>query len=406
MKILYITMDPLENNSSANIRNRGLITGLKMKGHKVDTLSLGLNKNSVNFDNSIIDLDCLVDKRYFIKANYFYNKLRTNKKNVDEKETLNNKFSFNKKFRKRLKDTIKTILEKICIYDVQKINVKNVKNVPINIETYNLIISSSDPKSAHLIAKEILKSSKKKIRWIQYWGDPMYDDITTKKGAVKSCLLKFTERQLLKKADGVVYTSPFTLEKQRKLFKGQRYKMTYTVQACIPIHEKEKKRNNKIMLGYFGDYNEAIRNICPLYHAVHALGVNLMVCGSGSPKIESKNIQYIEKVSYGEAKKLESSVDILVCVCNKNGTQIPGKIYYESAYSKPFIIIVDGNNKNRMKRYFEQFHRYIICENTKDDIRKAIRKAIDEIDQKKKYQIPNKMKAQVVAQAVLKLGVL
>jgi len=40
LKILYITLDPIESTSSATMRNKGIINGFKKNGHSVDILTM------------------------------------------------------------------------------------------------------------------------------------------------------------------------------------------------------------------------------------------------------------------------------------------------------------------------------------------------------------------------------
>lgn len=393
MKILFITMDALETNSSANIRNIGLLNGLSKLGYQIDTLSLEQNSQSINYDNSLVLEKGILRNRYYFPPNFLYNKWRTQKKNPSK--------STNKNSISRIKIIIKEFCNKISIYDLQKINVVNVKKAGIDVTDYKVIISSSDPKSAHLIVRELLKSIKRKICWIQYWGDPMYDDITIDKNIWKRFLLKYEESSLLKAADRVIYTSPFTLEKQKKLYPSQKEKMAYAVQACPDLKKVEREIHNHIIIGYFGNYSKDIRDIQPLCQIVNKMGMELIVCGYGDSKIDGKHIIYYNRLEYQKVKELEYLVDIIVCVCNKRGTQIPGKIYYNSGYQKPVIVVLDGEYKGEMRSFFESFQRYILCENTENEIKKAIEEAMEEIHLKKQYKIPKEMEASYVAKTVL-----
>ena len=62
MQILYITTLALESNNPANMANIALINGLVSLGHKVDTLSMGIDENSKTFDPTI-NLD-IISKDY------------------------------------------------------------------------------------------------------------------------------------------------------------------------------------------------------------------------------------------------------------------------------------------------------------------------------------------------------
>ena len=76
-----------------------------------------------------------------------------------------------------------------------------------------------------------------------------------------------------------------------------------------------------------------------------------------------------------ELKPIEDKTNVLVFLCNRKGGQIPGKIYQYSATYKTILFILDGTDEEKkvLKSYFEQFNRYIFCENTVEDIECAIK---------------------------------
>ena len=249
---------------------------------------------------------------------------------------------------------------------------------------YDIIISASDPKSSHLIVEKIfMKNSSIKAKWVQYWGDPMFNDITRKRDW-RDSLVKYTEKKLLQEADKIVYASPLTLKIQKDTYPYFARKMDYANQVFLNIistGNKPKSRGlNKIQFGYFGTYYSKYRNIICLYNAALHSEYNLNICGPSDLKLEStNNIKVYGMVPYNEATRMEENSDILVTICNSSGTQIPGKIYYCSGYNKPIIVILDGEHKEELKDYFETFNRYILCDNDSDSILKAFEIATNEL---------------------------
>ena len=63
---------------------------------------------------------------------------------------------------------------------------------------------------------------------------------------------------------------------------------------------------------------------------------------------------------------------MLITVCNLRGTQIPGKVYYAAASQKHMLVILDGDEKDKLKAYVDSFGRYITCENNLESIQKAL----------------------------------
>ncbi len=408
MKILFITMDSLEVNCSANIRNRGVIYGLLAQGHKVDTCSLEKNKKSIRYDESVTELDGILNYRFFVTPNPWYERFRARKKGSElSKDVFADKKTKIQtgRLKRWCRAQIKNVFSILNLYDMQKVNVRQIRNLKIDVSAYDVILSSSDPKSAHLFGYEMWKRAGGGIPWVQYWGDPMYDDITASCGHIKKARMKREEKRLLEKASVVVYTSPFTLKKQQQLYPNEKSKMCYTVQACMEAEDglaAKKEKRADITIGYFGDYHSRVRNLSNLFQAADSFRVPLVVCGSGEDKMESPFIEYYPRLDSKEMKKMEEQADVIVCVCNRRGTQIPGKIYYESGRQKPIIIIVDGEYQEQMKQFFYSFGRYIVCENRVQAIQKAMIQAKEEVKQGRHYAVPVEMQPVTVADKILK----
>ena len=87
-------------------------------------------------------------------------------------------------------------------------------------------------------------------------------------------------------------------------------------------------------------------------------------------------IHIYPRLSLKNLKPVEDNTSVLVFLCNLKGGQIPGKIYQYSATNKTILFILDGTEEEKklLKEYFKQFNRYIFCENTVEDISRAINK--------------------------------
>lgn len=407
MNILFISMFPLENNYSATIQNIGIIKGFHELGHHIDIMTMKPMRNSTSFDESINTIRNLIDTTYYIEPDSKYAVLMSKNKDLKIKENneLNATFSIFNNFKKKGRNIIKIIYNNIAIFDAQKTNVKHVLKLNVNYDKYDIIISCSDPKSSHLIAKKIYeKNSKIKAKWIQYWGDPMYNDITRKKDW-RNIFVKYHEKKLIQKADRVIYASPLTLKLQKETYPYLANKMDYASQVFIndrlekiDSHDSSKKN---ITFGYFGAYNTKIRNIMPLYKSELNENYILNICGSSDLKLSStERIRVFGILPYNEVTKMEQKMDVLVTLCNNTGTQIPGKIYYCSGYNKPIIIILDGEYKEELREYFESFNRYIICENDSNSIIKAFEEASSKL-QDEEYQTNTKLTAKYMGEKIL-----
>ena len=364
MKILFVSSAPLEYGSSSNMRNIALLKGFVDNGYKVYTLTPEPQKESALYDESICDIE--IEKKYFIPLGAIHSAV-TMKKNKKSK----------------IKNYIYNIVKKFKIYDFRSDLAK--REIKIE-EEFDIMISSSDPKSSHLIAEKLKRNNPNITKkWIQYWGDPFADDINNK-GYVPKWIIKKEEKRLISIADYVLYVSPFTQKKQQTLYMQQSEKMLF---LPIPYKEPiiyEKTNNMNRKLGYFGEYYTRNRNILPLYNVCNEKNeITLNISGNSDLELkETHNINIYKRLSVKEMRELEKTMDALICICNKNGTQIPGKVYHYSATNKPIIIILDGSERKKMKEYFDSFNRFIVCENDE----KSIKNVLDKLEEDNTEYVP------------------
>lgn len=178
-------------------------------------------------------------------------------------------------------------------------------------------------------------------------------------------------------AEHICYVSPLTLENQKKLYPESAHKMYW---APLPFYYKNDEQGSTVNkynnYGYFGDYAPASRDLAPFYAAAKNIGVNVNICGNPSNLFaQTDKITIYPRLQLGELKPIEDKTNVLVFLCNRKGGQIPGKIYQYSATYKTILFILDGTDEEKkvLKSYFEQFNRYIFCENTVEDIERAIK---------------------------------
>lgn len=353
MKILYVVSRAIEINTSASIRNYATINGLIENGHQVTLVSIEPDKNHPAYDNNL-RLES-VEKLYFklsgIQSVY--------------------KFGRGIKFLNKIKPYIYHILYGQDIYD----NLKGIIRYASEIVTldFDIVISSSDPKSSHLFVDHFLKKYSKKIPWIQIWGDPFADDITrSKKGSFK---VEKEERRLLKLADKIIYVSKITYECQKKKYPESQDKMFYIpipyARTRICAHEFPENYK-KIKICYCGDYNSRVRDIRPLYEAVKKLGLEMKICGMSDLVLKSdEHITVLPRQNSRIVQEIEDSSDLLIHLSNRRGTQIPGKIYQYISTDKTILFILDGNVE-ALKATFENYNRFIFSENKEEELEKVL----------------------------------
>ena len=352
MKVLFVTLFPLENNTSVTISNHGVLRGLHQLGHDVTILMPHASdiKVSIPYDVSMFRI-------VRIKGMPF-DQLRK----VPAKQTL--WYNIKRKFRKHF-----------GFLDFTRPYLKSVKSVSILNERFDLVISTSDPKTSHVFVGKMIKQGLSYDRWIQHWGDPMYGDIT-RSNSYPNWIIKYYERRIMKMANKVVYVSPFTANMLKAVHPQLSNRIDFVPLPCEEITEEPVVHfeSDVLRLVYLGDYSPSIRNILPLYEAVNDMeGVHLTIAGISSLKLENTDkVKVLPRIPQNECHQLEMSSDVSVTVCNLRGTQIPGKVYYAAASQKHMLVILDGDEKDKLKEYVDSYGRYITCDNNVESIQKAL----------------------------------
>ncbi len=172
--------------------------------------------------------------------------------------------------------------------------------------------------------------------------------------------------------------------------------MDYANQIANPTVDMPYENNrvdSQTKVGYFGAYNSNTRNIFPFYNWAINNDTTVYISGGSNIKLEStENVIVLNQLNFKEVRFKEMEMDILVCIANSKGSQIPGKIFYNASYQKPIIVVLDGENKQDLERFLISFDRYILCENTVESIESAITKAKEQIETKMNYKLNYKLK--------------
>lgn len=359
MRILIVTAYSLHLNTSGILQNLIIIDGLKRLGHNIDVLTTEISTTHEAYDDSLSLKD--IDNYYELKMPTIYSSLRTKKKQ--------------NKIVSYIKKIIKNIYNEVQVIDGYAVAANNLDALNITASKYDCVLSFSDPKSSHVIAQRFIeKYHLEALPWIQYWGDPLYYDISRKKKKFLEGLVKRTEYNLIKDATKVVYATPFTSSQQKRMFKVFADKIDYATQGYWKDYSVLEKANNETFtVGYFGSYSPNTRNIMPLYDAVTEMkDVCMKIGGSGLPLKSNNNVKIMGRLRHEDVRNAEQSCDLLICLLNSCGTQIPGKLYYYASINKPLLVIVDGENGQEMKEFLSHYNRYEFCNNDTQSIKNAI----------------------------------
>lgn len=374
MKVLVIVGDCLTVNSSANLCHLAYISGLVDCGYQVTIVS-------ADSDNYSHDRSMTIPsgtKNYFYDGITLYEKLSKKKSdNIPglsierESDIKNDTVSIRSKVINAIKSGI------ISLYGPHGVYSKIVKTAQKfrSDEEYDYVLSISTPPSGHLLAHNLLKARHIKAKhWIQIWEDPWFGDAYGFNGK-KSIFQE--EKRLLSFAEKVCYVSPLTMKNRQRLFPESADKMYW---QPLPYYYKNDTDNSvdydTNRYGYFGDYGPSSRDLSPFYKAAVECEIPVSICGNPNNLFSStKTVEIYPRLPLNELRPIEDKTNVLVFLCNRKGGQIPGKIYQYSATYKTILFILDGTDEEKqvLNEYFQKFNRYVFCENTVEDITRAIK---------------------------------
>ena len=255
------------------------------------------------------------------------------------------------------------------------------KRIPtrlFELENYTLV-SHSPSVDSILICKKILKENKIR-RYVQYWGDPYaLSLITPEEFYFKRIPDKWIEGTMHKSADKIVFGTKSLYDAEIKLFPKIKNKASFVEVSFNPESKDVQENNKRITIGYFGNYYSNIRNILPFYNAAkNILDADFIICGNSDLKLSSThNTKVLSRVSQNDVAKLESNIDIVICILNKRGVQIPGKVFYQTNTNKDILVVLDGPMKDEIKHELEESKRFLFCDNDECSITTALKGIIN-----------------------------
>lgn len=343
MDILFISLSPVDSIYSCSIRNQSLVKGLLELGHRVDFLTVA-NESGV-------------ERQLKLAPGPMYRIVEIDAVSVKKATTIKTRSlgCFG--------NIPRLFYHRFFLFEFIGKAVRRFEINQLNKRNYDVVISSSDPKASHMFAKHVLSQGLKYQRWIQYWGDPLAIDITNKT-IYPLWYKKRVEGKLLNAADKVVYTSPFTLSRQKEIFPSAAQKMVALPTPYFETKEYPTTKHSRYVVGYHGNYHSMYRDIGLLLAACENLGPDFELDLVGGTDLHLKSTANVNvHNATGDIESFEMRSDLLVVILNRRGTQIPGKVFHLAGSNKPILVIVDGEHKNELGSYIRGFKRYHVCDN-------------------------------------------
>lgn len=372
MNILVINGACLQTNSSANLCHLAYLQGLLDAGHEVTLLSA--DGRDYSLDKSMVIPPQI--KQYTYYGVSLYERLSLRKRATAAVETMataGDGMPSAGGLHRLIRYAKDFVLSLYGVHGIYSTFVRKAQKFRSNVE-YDYILSISTPVTSHLLAHNLIAAGHIRGKhWIQIWEDPWYSDAYGFNGKGK---IRREEQRLLSFAEKVCYVSPLTLRNQQRLYPESADKMYW---QPLPYYykgsEMAKQEFEENIYGYFGNYVSAARNLEPFYNAAKGAGIAVNICGDPSNLFQStERIRIYPRLTLDKLKPIEDNTNVLIFLCNRRGGQIPGKIYQYSATSKTILFIMDGTEEEQkvLMDFFGKFNRYVFCQNTVEDITRAI----------------------------------
>ena len=360
-KFLFISTYDLRRNTSGNIRTVALMNSLHDAGHIVHCLFVPTNNVS---DKSIYDNLIKIDKLItFPRTEVFF--VAPSKEPPKEDKSISG----------ALRGWLIKTYSKLSVYDVFRLPLFKLKKGDLSEldDTYDYIVSSSEPRSSHLFAEKVIKMKKYQAKWILYWGDPMSNDVASDK--LFGNREAKEEHRLISVSDISVYTNPCAVSYMKGKYPKMASKITWIPTTDFKKDNSVVETGDVAKIGYFGDYRQMYRNIDPFYQACIENKLDAVIIGGGDRELRSEGTVKVHgRMSRDEIKAYEQECGILIVLENFSKTgnciQVPGKLYHYGLTYKYILVITESSN---IAKEYECFDRFIFVPNVKDRIAGVIK---------------------------------
>ena len=356
--IVVISGQPIENNTSSMIRCRSILNGLSELGWKLTCYSPYPDKNNMYYDEATRIAPQIQVEHYGVPI-------------TSVKSIIEGRITIKKKIIRGLY----YLLKKVDLFGSNIRYIKYRKDIyeKIRNQNYQIILSFSNPLSSHILAGYCKKKAGN-LYYIQQWGDPLTENMADRT-IVPKFIKRLIEEMLLRTADKICYVSPLTYERQKVLFKKYSSRMYFTPTPCerteYPLYS-----NQKLTIGYLGSYNSVARDIRPFYRAACASkDFDFFIVGDSDVQLENtENVRIVKRLPQKELSKYIEKLDVLVCLMNSKGTQIPGKLYHYAGTDKEILVLRDGEYGEQIEAFFKAYNRYTFVENNEEKIAAALKR--------------------------------
>lgn len=242
----------------------------------------------------------------------------------------------------------------------------------------DIIISSSPPFGAMILAWFAKKHYKEEVKWICDLGDPWSFASDRKLGPLMKIFIEWLERHILTSADHIIVTNERTKSIYAQVLRIDKSRFSVIYQGA------DDNRNyipysTEFSPGYVytGTFYKDIREPFFLFDSFSKNGEKLSIAGNIDsiflPKDKNDKLSFIGNLSEKDVKALQCSATALIFIDNLNSAQLPGKLFEYIATGRPIICI--GVSKSSPVNEIEFLdYPIVFCKNDTQDISFAVQK--------------------------------
>ncbi|MBM4277114.1 MAG: glycosyltransferase family 4 protein [Deltaproteobacteria bacterium] len=249
----------------------------------------------------------------------------------------------------------------------------------IELKKYHYILTSHEPWVDSLLGL-YLKVKHPKIKWIADFGDPYVALYTPRH---KLFFENRFEKSIYEKADMLIFTHPQVVHHLDRKYPFIRDKKIVLIAQGFSYglsrEGKHVESRNKIFtMTYAGTFYRDFRNPSNLIQALSKLEFDyrFLLIGRNEGFLKDfeaigEKCEFLGYMDHFKVLHLERESDVLIHLSNRNGVQIPGKIYEYLGSRRP-ILCITNNTLDKTGDLIKDLKMGIATPDHPDEIKQAI----------------------------------
>lgn len=362
---------------------------LAKNGYNVEIITVEPSKNDPYYNKDKLNMISKEIKVTRLKDAAFYYKLYKNKNNSGN--VSNNKNSNENKI-KRIAISIYKKMSRLVFYpDRMKFWSKSARKYleSKKLSKNDIVVSVGFPFSTHLEMYKLKKKTNCKL--IFDYGDPWsFNPSVETEPTWRKKIDQRKEIKILKEVDMVSVTTDTTKQLFKSKLNCENVKVVRQGVNLSPYKNNinSKESNENITMVYTGIFYKEIRDPSFFFDEILKLDetlnhkINIKLAGHIDDYfqniIEDKkllnlkniNLSLLGNIGFNDCIELQKQSDFLLFFSNKEGIQVPGKLYEYLATDKPILCI--SYSKGETEEIIEKYKRGVVLYNGDTNMHKLI----------------------------------